>query len=310
MRAVRIGITLGDPAGIGPEVVFKALASRKIPRRGVNYILLGSQNGMECGRLSKESAQAAWDALEEAFQMWRKGELDALVTGPIHKENMARVGFPFPGHTEFLSVRCGFEPDRGLMLLYHPKLSVALATTHCSLKEALQKLSVEKFVRLGWEVHRFLVLLGKPRPRIALAGVNPHAGEQGLFGQEEREILEPARKVLAEKGIEVSCPISPDAVFRQAYQGLWDCVLCAYHDQGLIPFKLVAFRKGVNVTLGLPLVRTSPDHGTAVELAGKGKADASSMVEAIRLAVRLTRQRRVVSEEDGWHRQGLGDSFE
>jgi 4-hydroxy-L-threonine phosphate dehydrogenase PdxA len=136
--------------------------------------------------------------------------------------------------------------------------------------------------------------LGKESPRIAMAGVNPHAGEHGLFGDEEGRILEPARELLAAKGIEVSRPLSPDSVFREALQGKWDCVLCTYHDQGLIPFKLVAFQKGVNVTLGLPLLRTSPDHGTALELAGKGLADPSSMREAIALAVRLARAQPVL----------------
>jgi 4-phospho-D-threonate 3-dehydrogenase / 4-phospho-D-erythronate 3-dehydrogenase len=283
-----IGLTLGEPAGIGPEIVRQALRSSRLPR-GFVYRVIGNSEGIKPGRLTFGSARRAWSALRQAAEQWRRGELAAIVTAPVHKENLARVGFSFPGQTEFFEAAAGASPQQAVMMLTDRKLTVTLCSTHCSLRDALKQLTSIRVEKAARETALFFNRLGRPRARLALAGVNPHAGEGGLFGDEEKRLLQPALRRLQAEGLDITGPYAPDTVFQRAAAGEFDAVICAYHDQGLIPFKLLAFATGVNVTLGLPLIRTSPDHGTALALAGKGQADPRSMIAAIRLAARLVK---------------------
>ena len=284
----RIGITLGDCAGIGPEIVDLALNSNRIART-VESKVIGKYPGSRPGNPTAESARAAAAALEEAVTLARRRELDAIVTGPVHKARMYEVGFKFPGQTEFFAERCGIE--NFAMCLTGRKITVALVTAHLPLREAASALKQSEIVRVGLLLADFLASRSVSSPRIAVAGLNPHAGESGKLGREEIEIIGPAVSELQSK-IEngesrIVGPVSPDTVFHRAIEGEFDAVLCMYHDQGLIPLKLHAFHEGVNVTLGLPFPRTSPDHGTAFEIAGKGIARPDSMIAAINLAVEL-----------------------
>ena len=284
----RIGITLGDCAGIGPEIVDLALNSNRIART-VESKVIGRYPGSRPGNPTAESARAAATALEEAVTLALRGELDAIVTGPVHKARMYEVGFKFPGQTEFFAERCGVK--NFAMCLTGRKITVALVTTHIPLREAASALKQSEIVRVGLLLADFLKSQAVRWPRIAVAGLNPHAGESGKLGREEIEIIGPAVSELQSK-IEngesrIVGPISPDTVFHRAIEGEFDAVLCMYHDQGLIPLKLHAFHQGVNVTLGLPFPLTSPDHGTAFEIAGKGIARPDSMIAAINLAVEL-----------------------
>ena len=282
----RIGITFGDCAGIGPEIVELALKSGRIPD-SLEYVVLGRQPNCKPGEPTPETARAAAAALEEAVTLARRGELDAIVTGPVHKARMYEVGFRFPGQTEFFAERCGVQ--NFAMCLTGGKLTVALVTAHIPLGKVPRALKQSEILRVGLLLAEFLRSRGKNAPRVAVAGLNPHAGESGKLGVEEIEIIAPAVQELQSK-IEdgestIVGPVSPDTVFHRAIEGEFDAVLCMYHDQGLIPLKLHAFDSGVNVTLGLPFPRTSPDHGTAFKIAGKGIARPDSMIAAINLAV-------------------------
>ena len=284
----RIGITLGDCAGIGPEIVELALKSGRVPD-STEYIVLGRQPNCKAGVPTPETARAAANALEEAVTLARRGELEAIVTGPVHKARMYEVGFRFPGQTEFFAERCGAKDFA--MCLTGGKLTVALVTAHVPLCKVPRALKQSKIVRIGLLLAKFVRSRGKNGPRIAVAGLNPHAGESGKLGVEEIEIIAPAVQELQSRieggESKIVGPVSPDTVFHRAIEGEFDAVLCMYHDQGLIPLKLHAFHSGVNVTLGLPFPRTSPDHGTAFEIAGKGIARPDSMIAAINLAVEL-----------------------
>jgi 4-hydroxythreonine-4-phosphate dehydrogenase len=296
----RIGITLGDPAGIGPEIVDGALKSGRLPN-SADYVVIGKYPDCSLGQPSLETSRAAAAALEEAATLARRGELDAIVTGPIHKATIYQAGFKFPGQTEFFAERCGVK--NFAMLLTGGKITVALVTTHIPLREVPSALKQSEIVRVGLLLVDFLRCRSNPAaagPRIAVAGLNPHAGESGKIGREEIEIIAPAvaqlNQSLLSKGQSgsdhlspsvFSGPLSPDTVFNRAAEGEFDAVLSMYHDQGLIPLKLHAFHSGVNVTLGLPFPRTSPDHGTAFEIAGKGIARPDSMIAAITLAAEL-----------------------
>ena len=294
----RIGITLGDCAGIGPEIVDLALKSGRLPDYA-EYKIVGKYPECSLGKPTPETAGAAAAALEEAVTLARRGELDAIVTGPVHKARIYQAGFKFPGQTEFFAQRCGV--NNFAMCLTGGKLTVALVTTHIPLSEVPRALKQTEIVRVGLLLVDFLQRRSFEIPRVAVAGLNPHAGESGKIGREEIEIIAPAVQELQsriEKGrsgsgreSRVVGPVSPDTVFRRAAEGEFDAVLCMYHDQGLIPLKLVAFDNGVNVTLGLPFPRTSPDHGTAFDIAGKGIARADSMIAAINLAVELAENR-------------------
>jgi 4-hydroxythreonine-4-phosphate dehydrogenase len=288
---LRIGITLGDCAGIGPEIVDLALRSDPIPK-ACEYKIIGKYPGCSPGQPTIETAHAAAAALEEAVTLARRGELDAVVTGPVHKARMYEAGFKFPGQTEFFAERCGVK--NFAMCLTGGKIIVALVTTHIPLREVPSALKQSEIVRVGLLLADFLYCRSKSIPRIAVTGLNPHAGESGRIGHEELEIIAPAVAELNRSPITdhrsqpiFTGPLSPDTVFHRAIEGELDAVLCMYHDQGLIPLKLHAFHNGVNVTLGLPFPRTSPDHGTAFEIAGKGIARPDSMIAAINLAVEL-----------------------
>jgi 4-hydroxythreonine-4-phosphate dehydrogenase len=284
----RIGITLGDSAGIGPEIVELALKSERMAP-GAEYRIIGKYRRCAPGRPTAETARAAAAALEEAVTMARRGQIHAIVTGPVHKARMHQVGFRFPGQTEFLAERCGVK--NFAMCLTGGKLTVALVTAHVPVREVSRLLKQSEIVRVGLLLADFLRRRGNSAARIAVAGLNPHAGESGKLGREEIEIISPAIAALKSESqnpkSEITGPHSPDTVFRRAIEGEFDAVLCMYHDQGLIPLKLHAFHEGVNVTLGLPFPRTSPDHGTAFEIAGKGIARPDSMIAAINLAVEL-----------------------
>ena len=286
----RIGITLGDCAGIGPEIVELALKSGRIPD-STEYVVIGRQPNCKLGEPTPESARAAAAALEEAVTLARRGELNAIVTGPIHKARMYEVRFRFPGQTEFFAERCGVQ--NFAMCLTGGKLTVALVTAHIPLRKVSRTLKQSEIVRVGLLLQEFLSARANTAPRIAVAGLNPHAGESGKLGLEEIEIVSPAveelnaSRVTRHLSLVFTGPLSPDTVFHRAIGGEFDAVLCMYHDQGLIPLKLHAFHSGVNVTLGLPFPRTSPDHGTAFEIAGKDIAQPDSMIAAINLAVEL-----------------------
>jgi 4-hydroxythreonine-4-phosphate dehydrogenase len=302
----RIGITVGDCAGIGPEIVDLALKSDRVSQ-SAEYKIVGTYPERASGKPTLETARAAAAALEEAVTLARRGEIDAVVTGPIHKSRIYEAGFKFAGQTEFFADRCGVK--NFAMCLTGGKITVALVTTHIPLSEVPRTLKQSEIVRVGLLLADFLSRRRSPRrpkadrpsparaaPRIAVAGLNPHAGESGKIGREEIEIIAPAVAELNESLLTshqsrpiFTGPHSPDTVFHRAVEGELDAVLCMYHDQGLIPLKLHAFHSGVNVTLGLPFPRTSPDHGTAFEIAGKGIARPDSMIAAINLAVELAK---------------------
>jgi 4-hydroxy-L-threonine phosphate dehydrogenase PdxA len=318
----RIGITLGDCAGIGPEIVQHALNSGRVPD-STKYVVIGRQPNCKPGEPNAETARAAAAALEEAVTLARRGELDAIVTGPVHKARMYEVGFEFPGQTEFFAERCGVK--NFAMCLTGGQLTVALVTGHIPLRKVARVLKQSEIVRVGLLLGNFLESRlrklkhpanltalsrqvsrsgdsGSASPSIAVAGLNPHAGESGKLGVEEIEIIAPAVEelnsslVTRHSSLVVTGPHSPDTVFHRALEGEFDAVLCMYHDQGLIPLKFHAFHSGVNVTLGLPFPRTSPDHGTAFEIAGKGIARPDSMIAAINLAAELAEQRSAKSK--------------
>jgi 4-hydroxythreonine-4-phosphate dehydrogenase len=287
----RIGITLGDCAGIGPEVVDLALKSDRV-RKSAEYKIIGKYPDCSSGEPTLETARAAAVALEEAVILARRGELDAIVTGPLHKARMYQAGFKFPGQTEFFAERWGVK--NFAMCLTGAEIPVAMVTTHIPLSEVPNTLKQSEIVRVGLLLANFVRSRSKNASRIAVAGLNPHAGESGKLGCEEIEIIAPAVAKLNESLLTThesplifTGPLSADTVFHRAIEGEFDAVLCMYHDQGLIPLKVHAFHSGVNVTLGLPFPRTSPDHGTAFEIAGKGIARPDSMIAAINLAVDL-----------------------
>ena len=289
-----IGLTMGDAAGVGPEVVAAALASGQLDE-AFEYRVIGPRPGRIIpGKPSAATARAAWQGLEEAAADALQGNLAAIVTAPVCKASLYEVGFRFPGQTEFFAERCGVS--NFAMLLTGGALTVALLTTHLPLAAAVGQIDRTNIVRVGKLLAGFLTVRTGSVPRIAVAGLNPHAGEGGSLGREEIDHIEPAVRELAASTdgppARYVGPLPPDTVFYQAAAGRWDGVLCMYHDQGLIPLKLHAFDSGVNVTLGLPIIRTSPDHGTAFDLAGTGRADPGSMIAAVRLATELVRKSR------------------
>jgi 4-hydroxythreonine-4-phosphate dehydrogenase len=289
--SLRIGITLGDPAGIGPEIVEAALSSGLLPDEA-EYEVIGKYPNCSLGEPSVETARAAAAALEEAVALARAGKIGAIATGPIHKARMYEVGFAFPGQTEFFAERCGVK--NFAMLLTGGKITVALVTTHLPLIQVASSLTTQEIVRVGLLLADFLCRRRDRAPRIAVAGLNPHAGESGALGREEIDVIAPAvleLQIACGASATVAGPFSSDTIFYHAAQGDWNAVLCMYHDQGLIPLKLHAFHEGVNVTLGLPFPRTSPDHGTAFQIAGKGIARPDSMIAAIKLAVELAQKK-------------------
>lgn len=280
-----IGITIGDAAGVGPEIIHEAFYSGTLPRR-VKYRILGDITGITPGEPSKESAMRGYNALNEAVELLRSGEIQGLVTGPVNKAALYDEGFDFPGQTEFFAR--AFDVDNYAMCLTGPHLTVGLTTIHLPIKDVSAALTKPDIVRVGKLLHAFCLKKGHHYPLIGVAGLNPHAGEDGHLGTEEQEIIIPAVEELNAEFPDVfHGPQAPDTLFYHAYRRDFHAVLCMYHDQGLIPLKMIDFREGVNVTLGLPFVRTSPDHGTAFNIAGQGIARPDSMIAAARLAATL-----------------------
>jgi 4-hydroxythreonine-4-phosphate dehydrogenase len=312
----RLALTVGDPAGIGPEIVLKALASPERPaaeaivygpfdalferaRRfglkmpqdlGARLVDVPSGETIPLGQVSAAGGRAAAEAVLRAAQDALAGRVDALVTAPLHKESLHAAGYPWPGHTELLAEAAG-TPDVAMMFV-GGGLRVALLTIHRSLRSVPDAVSRAELLRVARLLGRELPHFGvAARARIAVCGVNPHAGEGGLFGTEERDVLAPAVAELRAEGLDVSGPLAADTLFVRALKGEFDAVIAAYHDQGLIPVKLAAFGHAVNVTLGLPFVRTSVDHGTAFDIAEQGVAQETSFLTAMKLALELTRKR-------------------
>lgn len=278
-----IGYTLGDQAGIGPEVMHKALAA--LPDNA-EYRLIGAPIDAVPGHPTTETARAAFEHLELAAAALKEGTIDAVVTAPVYKEGLHKVGFPFPGQTEFFADRLGVTDFA--MCLTGRRLTVALATTHVAVADVPRLLRTAELVRIGALLCRFLRRTGIETPRVALAGLNPHNGEAGAFGDEESRLIAPAAELLqaALPWARISGPCVPDCVYRDAAEGAFDGIVAPYHDQALIPLKLLDFDNAVNATIGLPRLRVSPDHGTAFGIAGKGLANPASTLRAFEVARR------------------------
>ncbi|MDA8165283.1 MAG: 4-hydroxythreonine-4-phosphate dehydrogenase PdxA [Desulfobacteraceae bacterium] len=324
-----IGITMGCPVGIGPEIIVRMLSSpvdvggrlvvlgdAGVLRRAARALAIDIpvrewEPGQEIepgtipvlplsrldaeklawGRPDRETGRAMGAYIEEAVRLIQAGVLGAMVTAPIGKKPLQEAGYPYPGHTEMLAALCG--ADEYAMMLAGDRLRVTLVTIHMALAGVPAALTPEKVLRLIEITGRSLRRdFGVPAPRLAVAGLNPHAGECGLFGDEEERVIAPAVAAARRQGWQAAGPLPPDTVFHQAANGRYDAVVCMYHDQGLIPFKLLHFADGVNATLGLPIVRTSVDHGTAYDIAGKGVASPTSLEAACRLAARIAANRR------------------
>ena len=288
MRKPRIALTVGDPAGIGPEIVEKAAADPGV-RAICEPIIFAAPFSGKVGEVSAEAGRIAFETIVRAVDAAKAGDVDAIATAPVNKLAFSKAGLKWKGHTDLLSHLCGTR--RVAMMFHAPSLNVVLMTVHVPIKTVhalLTRRLVEEMIAI---TNESLPRFGIRKPRLAVAGLNPHAGESGVLGQEDRRTLVPAILSAQEKGIDVSGPYPADTIFVRASRGEFDCVLACYHDQGLIPVKLLAFGQAVNVTLGLPIIRTSVDHGTAFDIAGQGVADPGSMVEAILLAAKLAKGR-------------------
>ncbi|MDB5367012.1 MAG: pdxA [Rhodospirillales bacterium] len=305
---------MGEPAGVGGEIAIKAWRSGEAPpfllidvpdriralggeveaitsaadaidafERALPVLSLGAMVQAIPGKPDSANGLAVISSIERAVRLTLKGETDAVVTNPIQKSALYAVGFRHPGHTEFLAELAGVRQVE--MMLAVPELRVVPVTIHVSLKDAIALLSTDRIVEAARTTAASLQRdFGIAKPRLAIAGLNPHAGEGGAMGREEIEIVMPAIERLRVDGIDVSGPHPPDTMFASHARRRYDAAICLYHDQALIPLKTLDFARGVNVTLGLPFVRTSPDHGTALDIAGTGKADATSLIEALKLA--------------------------
>ena len=320
----RVAITMGDPGGVGPEIIIKALCSNevkdlcmpvvvgdrvvmeeaaRIPGLSVklniirgpgeasntpgtlDLIDMAMMKAFQKSRPGPEGGRASAAYIRKAVELAVSKQVDAIVTAPISKEALKMAGMNWPGHTEMIAELTATK-DYAMMLVGGP-LRVILATIHTAIRnvpDMINRDAVLKTLRLA---QRACGMLGIRNPRIAVAGLNPHAGEAGIFGDEEIREIMPAIEAAGREGIQAAGPFPPDTIFHKAYRGEVDIVVCMYHDQGLIPLKMIAFDKGVNVTVGLPIIRTSPDHGTAYDIAWSGKADPSSMIEALKLASRM-----------------------
>jgi 4-hydroxythreonine-4-phosphate dehydrogenase len=326
-----LAITMGDPAGIGPEVVLKALQHADVYAR-CRPLVLGDQRALEraapwvgatdlayelvdgpasgnyqagivtlldmanaapgdcpVGQISVASGRAAVEYVFRACDLAMSGAVDAVVTAPLNKAAMNLAGFAYAGHTELLTERTG--ATNVSMLLVGPQLRIVHVSTHVALAEAIRRVAPERVLATIELAQRSCVALGIAAPRIAVAGLNPHAGEGGLFGDQEERAVVPAIAAARARGWDVSDPQPPDTVFLRATKGAYDIVVAMYHDQGHIPMKLLAFDSGVNVSVGLPIIRTSVDHGTAFDIAGRGVASEASMLAAIDVALQMARAR-------------------
>jgi 4-hydroxythreonine-4-phosphate dehydrogenase len=305
MSSAKLALTCGDPAGVGPEIIATWLAAN--PAEAAEVAVLGPAGwlaslpaavtgiavGLEDfvatpGRPDGEGALVAWAAMERAAQGCKGGEFSGVVTGPVSKESLARIGYQFPGQTEFFAARWGGEP---VMAFCGGRLRVALATWHVPLHEVARMLGPHRLYRTVAAASHLARAEGIPQPRIGVCGLNPHAGEGGMFGLEEKDLLNPALEKLRAEFPGLSLCQPADTLFARALHGEFDIVVALYHDQGLAPLKVVDFDVAVNVTLGLPFVRTSPDHGTAFSLAGQGKASPRSFANAVAVARRLIKFR-------------------
>ncbi len=315
-----IAITIGDPAGVGPEVVLKALADPELP--GVaDWVVVGdaraiqqaeeftglvfenarlhdtgalaTYDGYAMGQLDARCGAAAIEYVRIATQLCLTGSAEAMVTAPLNKEAVALNGMAFSGHTEYIAELCGASESR--MLLATDRLATVHVSTHVPLRQAceLDTARILGTIKLGDDAMK---LLGFKMPRIAVCGLNPHAGEHGLFGEEDERFILPAIQAAAAQGIHCTGPHAGDTVFLQAFRGAYDLVVAMYHDQGHIPMKLIDFEGGVNISLGIPIIRTSVDHGTAFDIAGKNQADPRSMKQAMRMAARMAGTRRAAAE--------------
>jgi len=280
----RVGITAGDPAGIGPEIAAKAAADPRVLDACEPH-LYEVPGSFVMGAVSAQAGRAAYDAIVRAVEDARAGRIDAIATAPVNKEAFAQAGLPWKGHTDLLAHLT--NTARVAMLFYAEQLRVVLATIHVPLADVPRLLTRDAADFTIDITARELPRFGYARPRLAFAGLNPHAGEHGVIGAEDEEVIAPAVADARERGIDITGPWPADTVFGRAMRGEFDAVIACYHDQGLIPVKLLAFGRAVNVTLGLPIIRTSVDHGTAFDIAGRDMADPSSLVEAILLAARL-----------------------
>ncbi len=324
-----LAVALGDPAGIGPEIVAKAWDARE--RYGLApFFAIGDRRSIEAvwkgpiaqiaspdetvdaydealpliqiedtgpivpGHPDLAGARCALDSLEMAAGLARSPMVGGLVTAPVAKSQLYAIGFTHPGQTEFVAERCGIAKANTVMLLAGPTLRAVPITTHVPLRDVADIISIELIVAKARATDRGLSRnFGIERPRLAIAGFNPHAGEQGAIGREEIEIIIPAVEILRAEGIDIVGPLSADTMFHPSARAQYDCALCLYHDQALIPLKTLHFDEGVNMTLGLPIVRTAPDHGTAFAIAGQNKANPGAMIAAIALAAEAARNRLI-----------------
>jgi 4-hydroxythreonine-4-phosphate dehydrogenase len=291
MSLPRVAITIGDPAGIGPEIAAKAAADPRVLEL-CTPVLYGRiyTPGVRAGTLSAEAGRTAYGAIVAAVEDAIAGDVDAIATAPVNKAAFALAGLPWRGHTELLAHLTG-APSVAMMF-HADALRVVLATIHEPLSSVPRLLTRELLAGVIRLASRDLPRFGFSQPRLAVCGLNPHAGEGGVLGDEEQRVIEPAIAACAGEGIRVAGPFPADTLFVRASRGEFDAVIACYHDQGLIPVKLLAFGKAVNVTLGLPIIRTSVDHGTAFDIAGRNAADPGSMIEAVTLAARLARAAR------------------
>jgi 4-hydroxythreonine-4-phosphate dehydrogenase len=319
----KIAITIGDPAGVGSEIVLKALSDPQVAQLA-SWVVVGDKaarqaaqritgidpESLPCtfvdgnmldpaepvvfGKLRKEYGLAAVDYVRRATEMCLSGEVAAMVTAPINKEAVTLSGKPFSGHTEYIAGLCKATESR--MLLACERISTIHVTTHVPLAQAclVDSQRVLRTIELGNEALR--LMLQRP-PRIGVSGLNPHAGEHGLFGHQEQDVIAPAIEQARAEGIQCAGPFPPDTIFVRGLRGEFDLIVAMYHDQGHIPMKIIDFNETVNVSLGIPIIRTSVDHGTAFDIAGQGKADARNMKAAMRLAVRMAEGRRVLGQE-------------
>jgi 4-hydroxythreonine-4-phosphate dehydrogenase len=287
-----VGITVGDPAGIGPEIARKAAADARV--RDVCDIRLygpdeATLQAVRPGELSARAGSAAYQAIVQAVTDARLGRIDAIATAPVNKEAFALAGLPWKGHTDLLGALT--DSSHAIMMFYAESLRVILATVHVALADVPRLLTADVVRDTITIAARELPRFGYAAPRLAMAALNPHAGEHGLMGDEDDRVIAPVVASCRESAINVTGPIPGDTVFVRAMRGEFDAVIACYHDQGLIPVKLLAFGSAVNVTLGLHIVRTSVDHGTAFDIAGQDRADPSSMIQAVLLAARLAAAR-------------------
>ncbi len=284
----RIAITVGDPAGIGPEIAQKAATDPRVLAVCEPVIFAPEYDAsIRAGVVSAPAGRAAYDTIVRAVEAAKRGDVDAIATAPVNKLAFAQAGLEWKGHTDLLAHLCG---NADVAMMFHsPQLKVVLITVHVPLNEVSSRLTpplVDRTIELTVDAMR---QFGTPQPRLALAGLNPHAGEGGVIGTEDDRVLAPAVERARARGVDLAGPIPGDTVFVRASRGEFDCVLACYHDQGLIPVKLLAFGHAVNVTIGLPIIRTSVDHGTAFDIAGKGVADAGSMIAAVTLAASMAK---------------------